>query len=607
MGTGTFDSDDMAVEDLFNGFFEVPDYQREYVWESKHVERLLADVYNEFELRTDEHSPEYFLGTIVTTYHSRDDYYELIDGQQRVTTLFVILCAIRDILADADQDIEGISVQLRAMKYDLKGRGAAQYRVKLQYPDSQGVLTQLAQSRSKYSLDTIKTSTRSAKNLVQAYEDARGFLTGDLRADSDLIREFWAYLTKSVRVIRIKTTTLSRALWIFETINKRGTGLNAMDLLKNLLFMKAESEQFETLKLRWKALSDTIFAADETPMRFIRHYLMANYSTKRVQAEGVYEWLTDEKNSERPNYWDDPLGFAEELLSAAHAYKNFADGRLESGDECRYLRNIWHVAHASRQHLVLLLAARRAPQAAFVRLAAEIEKLYFVFLITHQNPNRFESDFVDWASKLRHVTTQDGVDTFLEEYLIPRRHSLAGQFVFAMRDLTEHNIPKYRLKYVLAKLAQHLDEIAYGDDSTDPLAPYLGRKVDIEHILAIWAVKESVEQFGGEQAVRESRSKLANLTLLEKPLNVVVGSKPFADKLPDYLKSKFLLTAGLGAEARVGKDTSVNRALKWVNPYEQWTTSQFRDREDCLVKLAAEVWGVPEVRRESEGVAGDAA
>jgi len=607
MGTGgSFESDDMSIEKLFKDFYEVPDYQREYVWGTEEVEQLLTDIYGEFELRTEHHSPDYFLGTIVTNYHAGEEFYELIDGQQRVTTLFVALCAIRDILAEANQDIEGVSGQLRSMKYDRKGKGTPQYRVKLQYPDSQGVLKQLAQDRPGVPLESIVVSTRSASNLMQAYEDVRAFLKNDLQEDVDLVREFWAYLTKSVRVIRIKTATLARALWIFETINKRGLGLDAMDLLKNLLFMQAQDEQFESLKLRWKAIGDTLFAADESPMRFIRHFILANYSSKKLQAEDIYDWLTNEKNPERPNYWDDPLAFAEEMLGAAQAYKNFVEGKLETGDQCRYLRNIWHLARAARQHLILLLAARNAPEAAVVRLAAEIENLYFVFLLTHQSPNKFESDFVEWAGILRHVKTVEEMEAFLGAHLVPRRHGLAQQFEFALRNLAEHNLPKYRLKYVLAKLAQCLNEIAYGDDSTDPLASYVGRKVDIEHILSTGASRKAIEAFGGSDIANSRRSRLANLTLLEKPLNVVVGSKWFEEKLPEYLKSKFLLTSGMHSEARVGKNTSVNRALEWVGSYDHWTLEEFRDREDRLLQLAQKIWDVPSPDSEVEGVIGDA-
>jgi uncharacterized protein with ParB-like and HNH nuclease domain len=68
---------------------------------------------------------------------------------------------------------------------------------------------------------------------------------------AELLR-FYGYLTNKVKVIRIETPTVAMALKIFETINDRGVGLDAMDLLKNLLFMHAKGDEFGKLKTIWK-------------------------------------------------------------------------------------------------------------------------------------------------------------------------------------------------------------------------------------------------------------------------------------------------------------------------------------------------------------------
>jgi hypothetical protein len=98
-------SDDMALKRVFQDFYRVPDYQREYVWgeadpkgqKGDEVEQFLRDIYGEFENATAHTAPEYFIGTIVVC-PSSDDVYDLIDGQQRITTAFLTLCAIRDLL-----------------------------------------------------------------------------------------------------------------------------------------------------------------------------------------------------------------------------------------------------------------------------------------------------------------------------------------------------------------------------------------------------------------------------------------------------------------------------------------------------------------------------
>src|SRR5579883_597759 len=93
------ESQDLSVGALFKDFYSVPDFQREYVWQREHVEKLLQDLYDEF---YDEEGhvvtgPEYFLGSVVAC-KGEDGTFQLIDGQQRMTTLYLILCMIRDLL-----------------------------------------------------------------------------------------------------------------------------------------------------------------------------------------------------------------------------------------------------------------------------------------------------------------------------------------------------------------------------------------------------------------------------------------------------------------------------------------------------------------------------
>lgn len=78
------ESQDLSVGALFKDFYSVPDFQREYVWQSEHVERLLQDLYDEFyEDGQPLSGPEYFLGSIVAC-KGRDGTFQLIDGQQRM-------------------------------------------------------------------------------------------------------------------------------------------------------------------------------------------------------------------------------------------------------------------------------------------------------------------------------------------------------------------------------------------------------------------------------------------------------------------------------------------------------------------------------------------
>ena len=97
------ESKDFTVGDLLKDFYAVPDYQREYVWGQDSVEQLLDDIRAE---QADAPTTEYFIGSIVTC-PGLGGRLALIDGQQRMTTLFAILCAYRDRLRSLGQVQDG--------------------------------------------------------------------------------------------------------------------------------------------------------------------------------------------------------------------------------------------------------------------------------------------------------------------------------------------------------------------------------------------------------------------------------------------------------------------------------------------------------------------
>ena len=247
MTTPTIESQDLTIAGVLQSFYVVPDYQREYVWETDQVEQLLGDIFGELGSRDAGSAPEYFIGSIVVC-PGDGGVLELIDGQQRMTTLYVTLCAIRDHLEKLGQKPPGaLSPQIAATSTDANGQDHFRYRLDLQYEDSGDMLQRLAEGNSDKHL--AGELTRSMANIHNAYKVTRSFLQCEFGESADAARTFYGYLTNRVKLIRIQTQDVAKALKVFETINDRGVGLDSMDLLKNLLFMKASRDQFEKLKI----------------------------------------------------------------------------------------------------------------------------------------------------------------------------------------------------------------------------------------------------------------------------------------------------------------------------------------------------------------------
>ena len=158
---------------MFQEFYAVPDYQREYVWQSEQVEQLLDDVYAELSEYDSDDAREYFIGSIVVC--PRDDgVFDLIDGQQRMTTLYLVLCAIRDRIMSLDERPSGaLSLQIAAEAVDVYGRSEFRYRLDLQYEDSGDILIRIAKGEE---LTSGGINTRSVTNIQNAYQVVSSFL-----------------------------------------------------------------------------------------------------------------------------------------------------------------------------------------------------------------------------------------------------------------------------------------------------------------------------------------------------------------------------------------------------------------------------------------------
>lgn len=582
------DSDDLTVADLFKSFYAVPDYQREYVWGTNQVDQLLTDIIDEMSDQVGDQAPEYFIGSIVVC-PGQNGVLDLIDGQQRMTTLYMTLCAIRDrlqVLGSGDFSV--LKSQLADASVDEAGEETHRYRLDLQYEDSGDALINIAEG-----LEIAGSMTRSMENIRNAHHVVTRFLTAEFGEDTAAVRRFYGYLTNKVKLIRIKTENVAKALKIFETINDRGVGLNSMDLLKNLLFMKAPPEKFDRLKVTWKELQDTVFDMGEKPLRFLRYFIFSRYDVDVLREDEIYGWFS--KNEPAVGYGFDPIGFAKELVSAARAYASFRSGKNEGGERNRFLDNMRLLGgQAARQHLILLLAGRHLSPELFDRLASEVENLFFCYVITREPTRNFERNFARWATELRSVGSEEEFDTFISKRFDREKVNLSVRFDDAMGRLLLETLQQYRFRYVLAKLTQKVDLLAYGEtEGTRWLDTYVRGGYEVEHIFPQNPCPEAAEEFGTIDDP-DVAQYLGNLALVEKSINASLGNQPYSKKRPIYQQSKLLLTRALAERPKVGENTKIDRAVASIEPYQTWNQGKVFHRQRALAVLARAVWGMPE-------------
>lgn len=589
------ESQDLTLADIYNDFYTVPDFQREYVWQRDNVEKLLQDVYDEFydEENRPVEGPEYFVGSIVVC-RAADGTKQLIDGQQRLTTTYVALCAIRDALEEAGTPAPDT---LRDFITDADvdprtGDDIVRHRLLLQYEDSQGVLAKIADQ--SVPVKDIPETAASVKNITNAYAVVREFLAVNFSDDPTRVKRFYAALTQRVKLIRIGTPDLTHALKVFETINDRGVGLNSMDLLKNLLFMRTSSQDYPKLKDRWKRLIDTLDRCREKPLRFLRYFIMSHYEidvVRGLREDEIYKWFVD--HAGELGIDQNPLRFVDTLVDRAEVYAHYSSARDPYGAPNPYLKNISLFSGVARQHFVLLLAARHMPQHLFTELARNIENLFFTYVLTREANKTYERNFVRWAKEVRSIRTEHELKSFLDKYVIPELASRSTDFDYAFRELDQHRIQQYRLRYILAKLTQYVDAQAWGNQSQLDLLPYLDKSVHIEHILPQSPTQEAWSSFDKPTEYGRYIGKLGNSTLLERTINTSVSNGIYEAKKPGYNQSKFLLTKSLVERPHIGIDTQLNRAVEDLAEFPIWNSTAIDQRQHMLGILARRVWAMP--------------
>lgn len=594
-----------SIEEAFREcFYIVPDYQREYVWTDKEVNQLLEDINEQIDAGS---AREYFIGTVLVSPTEQKSHYEVIDGQQRLTTFFLLLCALRHLLQKEPE----AQLLNRLISDSYTTSSGIETRLKLdpRYENASEVMNKLVEIndtpvavRSAIQAAGI-TSFGSLENLINAYATLYRYLQ-DNYDDAAKLKKYWLYLATNVVFIQI-STDVSSALKIFETINERGVGLNSMDLLKNLLFTQVKPDEFSKLKDEWKKITNPLEKAGEKPLRFLRYFLMANYPVKNEKGESViyedkiYDWFINKDNAALCGYANKPFEFVRKITRNVDHYINFTQGRGNDGHTSLVMDSLKRLTGgAFSLHYVLLLAAAPLPKPLFDHFVTQLESFLFYYIFTKTPTKDLEKSFSTWADELRDIAAVGNdaaqkakIDTFVADHFQKNMDGKTQELTDALKRLSLGSMQKYRIKYLLDRLTQHVDLAFRGEKGSASLEPYTA--LEIEHILpdnpkedlrATWTAENPSALYD------DYKARLGNLTLLEKPHNIVASNNFYAEKLKLYHDSQNYLTCSLAGLAAVGQNTSVSRINEKLKAFPAWSAAAIDERHALLMALAQDIW-----------------
>lgn len=276
--------------------YVLPHFQREYAWGETEWKTLLTDIFSVYEVYNDEQPPEHFMGSLVVindgTQAGTVPVFRLVDGQQRLTTISLLLCALEHLLDDNDAHA-GLRKKARRMLLNQDEGGNLYFKLlpTLKYGDR---ISYCAIVGGKQSPEGVES------NIPRAYTYLKTHLDNRFKSDGIDPNRLFNVLMTSLQVVFINLNQSERPYEIFESLNYKGKSLTQADLVRNYIAMKLPPERQEPVFTElWSPIEEMLLEKRTVGRSrlgeltaFLRHYF-AYLSGVLINEEHVYSRFRD--------------------------------------------------------------------------------------------------------------------------------------------------------------------------------------------------------------------------------------------------------------------------------------------------------------------------
>ena len=384
--------------------FIVPDYQRGYDWRPEHLSDLWEDLQYHLEKLKKGKPETFFLGTIIIkTPESINGHHEIVDGQQRFTSLYLLAIALRS--AFKERSIDAINIDNMLNKYSIE-RNPKHLSSRLIGSNGEPKpIREILELISKNDWDGIfptkdhdiftkdkKIHGRTANARISLLKTAYEFHMEEIKElnDDNLVQLYDVVSNISMVAAIVKDD--DQAFYLFETTNARGKDLEVADLLKNHFFRKIDGDNKEVLD-QWNAVVTKAGGSKLVTMLKHFHYVHKSH----VQKKGLYKALQ--------KLADDTLGSAENLLLELERYSNFHN-IMHTGDMNRFIEYI-------QSKKVKCPTEEKQEQYYLSICALRLFRAEVTYPIIYAFFEKFSSNFVDDNSfKIQPITFLKALENF---------------------------------------------------------------------------------------------------------------------------------------------------------------------------------------------------
>lgn len=539
--------------------YEIPKFQRDYTWEYEQWDDLWQDINL---LECNEES-EHYMGYLVLQ-TSNNKNFQIIDGQQRLTTMSILILAVLKALNNlVENQIDPVDNLKRKENLLNSYIGyidpvtlISNNKLKLNrnsddyYRQQMVLLKELplrnTNTSEKHMRDCFNWYLEKIQKKITTGENLAGFI------DSLVDKLFFTVIEVSDQINAFK---------VFETLNARGVQLSSSDLLKNYLFSvvdetKPHISEIEELEKIW---SKIVGKLGENKIEDYLRYFWNSYN-KTVSKKNLFKTiktniLTKEKVFE----------LVRELMNKADIYlaiQSPEDIFWKDYPEIKSALTELKLYQIRQTNSLLIIAYSKLTIAQFKKITQICSIISFRYnVIGGLNPNAQEEIYNSIALEI-YQTGSFKIKDFQPIYV----SDINFENDFATKSFKNTSRNHKIVKYLLTKIEEYKFKNEISTDSD---------LYNIEHILP-----ESADETWGEfsqEEIDRSVYRIGNMTLLEKKLNKIADTKKFGDKITFFKQSNCQIT----------QEISEN--------YEIWNESIISSRQRNLAKNAKSIWRVQEL------------
>jgi hypothetical protein len=552
----TIEASEKPIIDIFcdKFLFQIPSYQRPYAWTTEQTSELLDDISTACGNKGDvaEASP-YFLGSIVLIKDPQKTEADVVDGQQRLTTLTILLCVLRDL---ATGDISSAIHKYVCQSGDPIAETPDVFRLTPRERDAsffQSAIQVVGQTAKLPKVDhLVDARARMVENATLLRDRLKG------RSDDERKR-LVMYIAKQCYLVVVAASDQQSAFRIFSVLNSRGLDLSPADVLKAEMIGQLPPNKQDQYTKEWEDIEDELGRA-----RFAELFGHIRMIHRKQKMQGTLiaefrEFVTTRNDAAR--FIDN------ELSPYADAYEEITDRAFRSFKNADAInRELVHLSRLDNfdwQPPAIEVIARRRDDPDFIlRFLCDLERLAYGMFLMRRDP----TERVRRYGKVL-AAIQGGEDVFAQDSPL----QLDDIEQFSVRGALEGDI--YTVTRIRLPLLLRLDELLSGGS-----AVYDHPVVSVEHVLPQTPREGSqwLADFPSEADRVQWVHKLANLVLLTRRKNAQAGNLDFAEKKTKYFSTK----AGVSNFALTSK----------VLSEASWTLETLKRRQADLVGEIAKLW-----------------